>query len=84
MSERCREVARHAEIRKAHKGEVTVIKEPAEGGGEEPSDCPSASLGKGLAPAAPLKSIREQARQAQTMSIDRQQTGKKTGKRRRR
>ncbi|BDA47015.1 Ribonuclease P protein subunit p30 [Coccomyxa sp. Obi] len=84
MSERCRQVARHAEIRKAHKGAVTVIKESAEGGGEESSGRSAPSQEKGLAPAAALKSVREQAQQAQPMKIDRQQTGKKTGKRRRR
>ncbi len=84
MSERCRRVARHAEIRKAHKGAVTVIREPAEGGGEEASDWSAPSHTKGLAPAAALKSVREQAQQAQPMSTDRQQSSKRTGKRRKR
>ena len=81
ISERCRQVVQHAEIRKAHKGAVTVIREPAEGRAEEANGRSASGLEKGLVPAAAPKSLREQA---QPMKIDRQQNSKRTGKRRRR
>jgi hypothetical protein len=80
LSERCRQVARHAEKRKAHKGVLTIVSVPAEAGEaaavEEPSgqQVRQASTGVG-------KTVREQG---QPMDVDRQQGKAKRSKRRRR
>lgn len=84
MSERCRDVARHAQKRKAHKGVLRILSAPAEGAEEDAQPAAAAQQPK-QPPAAALKSVRERGK---ATPMDWQQTnvggGTKRGKRRRR
>ena len=80
LSERCRQVARHAEKRKAHKGILTLISIPAEGGKTPAVEQPSGHQVR-QAGAGAQKTVREQGR---PMDLDHQQGKAKRGKRRRR